>query len=125
MTRSLIARARERLYVIGAAARAGVNLALNLLPIPAWGGMGHGGHRVRVLRHRLSRRPRPGADLPARPHLLTGVIVVLAVSIGWWALPEAPAKRALLALAVSVASWEAASPWTWRKLWPGAARHGL
>jgi len=83
MTRSLIARARERLYVIGA------------------------------------------ADLPARPHLLAGVIGLLAVSIGWWVLPEAPAKRALVAVAVSVASWEAASPCTWRKLWPGAARIGL
>jgi len=121
LTQSLVAKGRERRYAAGAALCAGVNLGLNLLLIPPWGATGAAwatiateGVLLVICFYSLREL---GPIIPLAPSLATGAGAALAVAVGWWALPDRPVERGLLAFAVSVASWEAAAPWPLRKLW--------
>ena len=126
LTQSLIATRHERFYALGTAVCAGVNLGLNLLLIPLWGGTGAAWVTVAtegvLLMICVVGLRDLGPIIPLASTLATGAGAALAVVIGWWTLPDRPFERGLIAVAVSVAFWEAAAPWPLRKLWARARK---
>jgi O-antigen/teichoic acid export membrane protein len=120
LTQSLIATGHEQFYAVGTAVCAGANLGLNLLLIPRWGAMAAAWVTLMtegmLLIICLLGLRGLGPIIPLRSTLVTGAGAALAVSVGWWALPDRPVERGLFALAVSVAAWEAAAPWPLRRL---------
>lgn len=120
LTQSLLAAGHERLYAIGAAACAALNVGVNLLAIPRWGAAGAAWATVMtesaLLLVCLLGLRDVWRIIPLSATLVTGAIFAGTVTLGWWALCERPFARGALALVVSVVCWEAAAPWPLRKL---------
>jgi O-antigen/teichoic acid export membrane protein len=128
LTQSLVAAGRERFYASGTALCTVVNLGLNVLLIPRWGATAAAWvtiatEAVLLVVSVLGLRTL-GSIIPLSSTVMTGAGVALAVAVGWWALPDRPVERGLLALAVSAITWEMAAPWPLRTLWARAQQRG-
>ena len=126
LTQSLVAAGRERFYAVAAGLCAVVNIGLNLFSIPRWGAAAAawitlGTEGVLFVSCVWGLRGL-GPIIPLSSTALTGLGAALAVVGGWWALADRPVERCVLALAVSVVTWEMVAPWSLRQLWPRGER---
>jgi O-antigen/teichoic acid export membrane protein len=117
---SLVAAGRERSFAILVAGCAGVNLGLNVLLIPRWGATGAAcatlGTEAVLLAGCVFSLGEIRRSIPLASTLAAAGLAALAVGIGWWVLPASPWGRVVLALAVSVACWQAGGPWSLARL---------